>query len=311
MPQKPSQQAYHAGETLQARVTDKQRPLLDAYFVALKEGTFQPVTPRFAATVMLVRPSVPETQTRYHSTKPVDQRVAPPNDLEVFMLRRQKTMKFVPDAVVFPGGRVDDKDSNADLPWAGPSPQEWSQRINRPEDIARRILAAAVREVFEESGILLAGPDADHIVADVSRPDWMEDRRKLIEHEQSLAELLIRRNLVIRTDLLNYCSNWCTPEYSPLRYDTFFFAARCPEGQMADDLSREAYIADWVEPQWAFDLGDEGTINLMPPTIYNIGFVARAANLSELMTTVHKPVQIMEKPAILENGDYVVTGILP
>lgn len=311
MAQKPSEQAFRKGERLQALVLDSQRPLIDEYFAGTKAGTFTPVQPRFAATVMLVRSYNESRRSEYHSDKPLDQRVAPPNGIEIFMLRRQKTMKFVPDAVVFPGGRVDDKDSDPRLPWAGPSPAEWAQRLNRPEEAARRILVAAVREVFEESGVLLAGPDATCVVDDVSGDDWTEDRRQLVEHELNFAEMLIRRNLVLRTDLLNCYSNWCTPEYSPQRYDTFFFAARCPEGQVPDDLSREAYIADWIEPQWAYDLGDEGKIRLMPPTIYNLGFVARAKDIDDLMNTPHTITKIMEQPAILENGEYVVTGILP
>lgn len=311
MPQKPSEQEWRSGHELVGRVLDDHKPMVDAYLKAKTEGTFQPVKPRKAATVMLVRQEDADHLTRYRSKKPAEQRMAPPNGIEVFMLRRQKSMKFVPDAVVFPGGRVDPKDAAPNLPWAGPSPAEWARRIGRDEETARVVLSAAVREVFEESGVLLAGPDEHSLVGDTETPEWIEERRRLVEHEQCLSDLLIRRNLVIRTDLLNFISNWCTPEYSNIRYDTFFFAARCPVWQEPDDRSREAFIADWVEPQWAFDMGDDYTIELMVPTAYNLGFVARAKDIHDLMTAVHPGKCFMEKPVILPNGDYAVTGILP
>ena len=311
MPQKPSEQEWRSGHMLVGRVLDEHKPQIDAYLAGTAAGTFVPTTPRKAATVMLVRETDPAHPARYRSAKPAAARMAPPNGIEVFMLRRQKTMQFVPDAVVFPGRRVDPKDADPALPWAGPSPAEWAARLGRDEQTARVVLAAAIREVFEESGVLLAGPDARTLVADTSGAEWVQERRRLVEHEQCLSELLIRRNLVLRSDLLNYLSNWCTPEYSPLRYDTFFFAARCPAGQVPDDRSRESFLADWVEPQWAFDEGDDYQIKLMVPTAYNLGFAARAASLDDLMTTVHAPARFMEEPRILENGDYVVTGILP
>ena len=124
-----------------------------------------PPTPKLAATVMLVRDSKPG-QTKYR----IDDGVFPPDfpnnqNVEVFMLRRVNTMDFLPDAVVFPGGRVDERDSNPDLPWCGPSPKDWAELLGVSEDDARRIVVAAAREVFEECGVLLAGPDATSTVS--------------------------------------------------------------------------------------------------------------------------------------------------
>ena len=162
----------------------------------------EPVVPRFAATVMLVRDSAPG-QTKYR----IDDGAFPPEfpkgqELEVFMMRRVKTMDFVPDAVVFPGGRVDPRDSNPELPWCGPSPAEWAKLIGRAENDARRIVVAAAREVFEETGVLLAGPEHGTVVKDLSDPSWASDREALVHHELSFADILIRRGLVLRTDLL-------------------------------------------------------------------------------------------------------------
>ena len=175
-------------------------------------------------------------------------------------------MEFVPDAVVFPGGRVDDRDSNPNLPWCGPAPAEWAELMGCTEDVARRVVVAAAREVFEECGVLLAGSDEHSVVQDLSDPSWQEDRTALENHEIAFADMLILRGLVLRTDLLGLISNFCTPEFETKRYDTFFFSALMPEGQVADGETSEAQIADWVTPAYAMRAGDAGTCRNTPPT---------------------------------------------
>ncbi len=165
----------------------------------------------------------------------------------MFMLRRVKTMEFVPDAVVFPGGRVDDRDSNPNLPWCGPTPAEWAELMGCTEDVARRVVVAAAREVFEECGVLLAGPDEHSVVQDLSDPSWQEDRTALENHEIAFADMLILRGLVLRTDLLGLISNFCTPEFETKRYDTFFFFcpyARRPGGRWRNKRSADCRLGN-------------------------------------------------------------------
>src|SRR6476469_10175749 len=104
--------------------------------------------PRRASTVMLLR----------------DGDAGP----EVFMLRRVSAMEFAPSMMVFPGGGVDERDGEPNLPWAGPSPSEWAVRLGCSASDAQMFVAAAVREVLEECGVLLAGPSADGPLADVT-----------------------------------------------------------------------------------------------------------------------------------------------
>ena len=217
-----------------------------------------PATPRFAATVMLVRDSK-VAPTKYRITdNEMPEEFPAGQEIEVFMLRRVKSMAFVPDAVVFPGGRVDERDSNPALPWVGPTPATWADYMSVAEDTARRVVVAAAREVFEECGVLLAGPDETTLVSDLSDPTYQEDREALVAHELSFADMLIKRGLVLRTDLLGLVSNWCTPEFEPKRYDTFFFSALMPEGQKADDKTSESQISDWVTPAYAIRESDRG-----------------------------------------------------
>lgn len=265
-----------------------------------------PPTPKLAATVMLVRDSKPG-QTKYR----IDDGVFPPDfpnnqNVEVFMLRRVNTMDFLPDAVVFPGGRVDERDSNPDLPWCGPSPKDWAELLGVSEDDARRIVVAAAREVFEECGVLLAGPDATSTVTDLSDPSWDANREALVAHEIAFADLLVERNLILRTDLLGLVANFCTPTFEPKRYDTFFFSALMPEGQHADDNTSEAQIADWVTPSYAVREADENRWLIVAPTLFNLTRIAEAPSVEEFVSNRRKVKKIMFKPLRKEDGTIVL-----
>ena len=107
-------------------------------------------------------------------------------------------------------------------------------------------MCAAVRETFEESGVLLAGPRADDVVADTTGDDWEADRVALESREVSLTDFLDRRALVLRTDLLGAWSGWLTPVFEPRRYRTWFFVARLPEGQVTRDVSSESSSVTWT-----------------------------------------------------------------
>src|SRR3954452_14793348 len=149
-------------------------------------------------------------------------------------------MAFAPGMYVFPGGGVDLADSDADISWVGPPPSEWAARFGCSEDLARGLVCAAVRETFEESGVLLAGPDEHSIVSDTSAASFQQARLALEAHELTLGAYLADAGLVLRTDLLGAWAHWITPTFEPRRYDTRFFVAVLPEGQAVGELAREA-----------------------------------------------------------------------
>lgn len=277
----------------------------DAIEKAWATPGFEPVQPKYASTVMLVRNSIPgQTKFRIESGNfapdfPTGQ------ELDVFMLRRVKTMKFAPDAVVFPGGRVDDRDSNPTLPWCGPSPAEWAELMDVSEEVARRVVVAAAREVFEECGVLLAGPSESETVQDMDNPKWAEGRKALESHQVAFADFLLQNNLVLRTDLLGLISNFCTPEPEPRRYDTFFFSALLPEGQQPDGETSEAQVADWVTPACAVRASDEGKWLVLAPTMYNLTCVANAKSAQEFVDTRKRLTRFMSVPRKLEDGTVV------
>jgi 8-oxo-dGTP pyrophosphatase MutT (NUDIX family) len=195
----------------------------------------------------------------------------PGGGFEVYMLKRQSSMKFAPGAYVFPGGSVDPRDAEADLAWTGPDAAEWGRLLGVPPGPARALVCAAVRETFEESGVLLAGPSPDEVVADTTAEDWEADRHALLDRSQSLAGLLTRRGLMLRSDLLRPWSRWITPELERRRYDTRFFAAALPPGQRTRDVGGEAAGVAWVRPADAIAAGQRREIFLMLPTRITLG----------------------------------------
>ncbi len=215
---------------------------------ALAEGRLTPATPRRASTVLLLR-DVPG---------------GPP---EVHMLRRHTSMAFAAGMYAYPGGGVDPRDERP-VGWAGPDPAWWAERLGleRP-DAAQAVVCAAVRETFEEAGVLLAGPDASSVVADTTGPDWEADRRALVGKELSFADFLARRDLVLRSDLLGPWARWTTPEFEDRRYDTWFFLAALPGGQRTRDVSGEADHTVWTGAAEAEAGFDRGELMMMPPTI--------------------------------------------
>ncbi len=229
------------------------------------DGRRPAAAPRDAATVMLLRED-------------------PAAGLEVYMLRRQPSMAFAPGAYVFPGGGVDARDVDEEVAWSGPDIGSWGELLAAPPELARALACAAVRETFEESGVLLAGPGPGALVADTTGDDWEADRLALLDRSQSLAEMLGRRRLVLRSDLLRPWSRWITPAVEERRYDTRFFAAAMPSGQRTRDVGGEAAAVTWISPAAALAAGRRGEIELWPPTAVTLAELAACGDADTALT---------------------------
>ncbi|MFI7499013.1 NUDIX hydrolase [Streptomyces sp. NPDC049687] len=234
---------------------------------ALTDGTLTPVTPKRAATVMLL--------------KDVDQGAGGP---AVHMLRRRASMAFAGGAYAYPGGGVDPRDDERLVRWAGPTRAWWAQRLGVDEAAAQAIVCAAVRETYEEAGVLLAGPTPDSVVGDTTGADWEADRAAVAARDLSFAEFLDRRGLVLRSDLLGAWTRWITPEFEPRRYDTWFFVAALPEGQRTRNASTEADRTVWIRPEDAAAGYDKGELTMMPPTIATLRQLMPYATAAEALT---------------------------
>ncbi|MBV6755686.1 NUDIX hydrolase [Rhodococcus opacus] len=207
------------------------------------------VAPKDASTVILIRDTAAG---------------AAASGIEVFLLRRVKGMAFAGGMTVFPGGGVDPSDAEAEVDWAGPSVDWWAGRFSTDAARAKALVCAAVRETFEECGVLLAGPSADTVVADTSR--YAQARTQLEKRELSFSDFLKRENLVLRADLLRPWANWITPVGEGRRYDTRFFVAAAPQGQIADGATSEAEEVQWQSPAAALAHWQGGGSILLPPT---------------------------------------------
>ncbi|WP_433665450.1 NUDIX hydrolase [Nocardia sp. CA-128927] len=200
---------------------------------------------------------------------------------EIFLQRRVGAMAFAAGMTVFPGGGVDPSDGTADIEWAGPEPAWWAERFATTEPVAKALVCAAVRETFEECGVLLAGPTADSVVSDTT--GYREARGKLERRELSLAGFLAAAKLVLRADLLRPWANWITPVIEPRRYDTRFFVAVLPDGQLADGATSEAAEVQWRTPADALDRWRAGTDILLPPTWSQLDALREFGSTAEIL----------------------------
>jgi 8-oxo-dGTP pyrophosphatase MutT (NUDIX family) len=242
----------------------------------LAAGRLSPVLPRDAATIVLLRQGA---------------------GVQAYLLRRTGTLDFAPGACVFPGGSVDERDADPAIGWAGPSPGDFANQLNTSPERARALVCAAVRETFEEAGVLLAGPSPTTLLDDSAA--LVKERHALLAGSVSFGELLARRGLLLRTDLLTPWARWITPEASPRRFDTWFFAAALPPGQTAALASPaehhdpaepggparpgESDEGTWLEPSAALESARAGEIALLPPTAVTLGELAAEQDVTGIL----------------------------
>ncbi len=249
-------------------------------------GADTPAQPRDAATVVLMRDA--------------------PLGPEVYLLRRQTSMAFAAGMCVFPGGGVDDRDDDASIRWAGPTAQEWAGQLGTDPATARALVCAAVRETFEESGVLLAGPSADSVVSDTSGADWEADRVALESRALSMTEFLTRRGLVLRSDLLTTWAAWLTPIFEPKRYRTWFFAAQLPQGQVTRDVSSESSEVVWLPADAAVSAADTGEILMLPPTWMTCLDVAQFTDVAHVMAQ-QRSVEMFMPDVVAHENEFVLS----
>lgn len=221
-----------------------------------------PIRP--ASTVMLVRDAA--------------------DGVEVFTLRRAASLAFAAGMTVFPGGGVEQADADPAVPWVGPEPAWWAARWRAPEQVVRAHVVAAVRELFEETGVLLAGPRVMPAPGPGPGPaDPREVRAELAGHRVSMSEVLRAGDLDLRADLLRPWARWITPPGPRRRYDTYFFLAALPDGQRADHATSEAVDGAWQRPAAVLRSWERDEVGLMPPTVAMMTDLADAASVVDLV----------------------------
>ena len=205
---------------------------------------------RPASTVVLLRPAHP---------------------FDVFLVRRSDSIAFMGGAHVFPGGRVDPADEMAGI---GTASDGLEAAVARMRDVTPETAAAyhvaALRELFEEAGVLLARP-----LTAASADRLAGYRRDLLAATMTFAEIIRREHLRLALDELAYFAHWVTPEIETRRFDTRFFLARAPEGQTPVHDKGETIHSEWLAPLAAIDRCRAGQISLPPPTWTTLGMLSK------------------------------------
>jgi len=192
----------------------------------IEHGERTPLKARPASSVVLLRDSAIGTET-YLSYR-----------------RGQSPLGII----AFPGGSVEESDDD-DIPWFGPTPAMWAKTLGVEDHrAARQHVLCAIRELFEETGVLLAGPDATSLVEGMQAREWMKAREAINEGDCRFADILGRRGLGVRTDLIKSLSRWRTPDFAHRRFDTHYFAVAQPVNQEPSILASKGVWGQWC---WA------------------------------------------------------------
>lgn len=219
--------------------------------------------------------------------------------IEAFLMRRQASMAFAAGMYVFPGGGVQDDDGDP-IAWVGPAPEVWAERFSCDPERARRLVVAAIRETFEETGVLLAGPDEHTVVGDTT--DLAQAREDLEAKRLSFATFLAQHGLVLRADLLGGWSHWITPAMEPRRYDTRFFVAALPQGQRIGTVSTEADKSLWAPLSDVLARVDAGNAAMMPPTVVTCRELATLSATEVLKAAEQREIRAIE-PRFVRRDD--------
>lgn len=220
---------------------------------------------RLAATVLLLRDASPGP--------------------EVFMVKRPGSGVF-PDLHVFPGGKVDEGD-HLEAICSGLDDATASARLGVAAG-GLRYWVAAIRECFEECGVLLATRDGVLLEFDTAaeRQRFTSYRRAIEAGDMTLPQMCRQEGLLLACDRLAYFSHWLTPESAPKRFDTRFFTTTMPTGQHAIADTGETAEAEWVRPEDALARHGEGAWQMIHPTLVTLGSITGKATVADILAGV-------------------------
>ncbi len=225
--------------------------------------------------------------------------------LEVFLVERHRGIRFAGGATAFPGGKVDPGDADATLRAGAAGLADVDA-----EEAALRV--AAVREVFEESGILLARPAGQRNLLPAERALSLarSEREARRAGRVALKELVVREKLQLACDLLVPFAHWITPEFLPRRFDTHFFLAPAPVQQAAHHDGAETVGSRWMPPRTALSEAAAGHRSLMFPTRLNLAKLARHGSVAEALAAARREPVVTVLPRI-EKGEHGMLVRIP
>jgi len=215
-----------------------------------------PVKPRYASTVVLFQGSG--------------------KGIKVYMIKRREDLAFLGGFYAFPGGALsrDDCSPIANERTRGLTNEKAGEILNSPIEepyTALGFWTAGIRELFEEAGVLLAETEEGSSVPFQGREKLFHESRNLLhQRKMSFYDILNKENLYCAAQRLVHIDHWITPEFSPIRFDTRFFAARLPEGHEPSPFAGEAAEGLWIEPKKALEENQNGKMPMIYPTISSL-----------------------------------------
>lgn len=248
--------------------------------------------PRPASTVVLARPA--------------------DGAFEIFLVRRHDNVAFMGGAHVFPGGRVDDADRTDD---AG----QWCDGVDAAVERMRDVSAeeavafhvAAIRELFEEAGVLLARRHDRIVHIDERDQHWRSLRHDLLEQRLTMRALAEREQVRLALDTLALFAHWVTPDVETRRFDTSFFLAIAPEEQQAAHDDRETTQGTWITPSEAIDRCLAGAIALPPPTWTTLRWLSACSSVDDAWQWARSQRVALVQPRVAEDDNGTRIIMLP
>ena len=222
--------------------------------------------------------------------------------IETFLVRRHDTIAFMGGAHVFPGGKVDDTDRAADTAAHCDGLDKAVARmpaVERSTAIAYHV--AAVRELFEEAGVLLAR-DVNGGMVSVADEQLDLHRHRLIEGTTTLAAMAASERVRLALDELELFAHWVTPDGEPRRFDTRFFLAAAPAAQEAAHHAHEASDGTWLSPGDALERCARGEIVLPPPTWITLRALSRCTTIDAAFAWARASPVPRIQPRVVESG---------
>ncbi len=213
-----------------------------------------PVAPRPSATVLITRDT--------------------PTGLEVFMVARDRQVDMASGAVVFPGGKLDADDRSA----------AWGT-LTAPKAPDRAYWIAAVRETFEESGLLIANSSTGTIDAETANHISAHLRTPLLDQSVTFSRMMTEKGLAPALDLMAPFAHWITPATVPKRFETHFFLIAALPGQTAVHDGREAVSSFWIRPKDLLAEADAGRQVLVPATRLNVELLAESDTVADALAS--------------------------
>jgi 8-oxo-dGTP pyrophosphatase MutT (NUDIX family) len=242
-----------------------------------------PATPSPASTLVLLRDRLP-------------------SDVEVLLIQRHRASKFAAGDYVFPGGKIEADDNPPDAAaWcAGLTAERAAQLLDLDGDRAEALgyWIGAIRECFEEVGVLLAyGPDGAPARVEPAR--FADYRRACHADNRAFWDMVRAERLRLATDQIVYFGHWITPEERPIRFDTRFFAAPMPPGQVAVADDKEIIDVRWLTPSAAFAALHRQEISLRTPTQKNLAVFEGATSVTAALARLEGRVVSTVRPRLV------------